>query len=194
MIGRARGLLFVALAAAVVAACSAVDNAIDPRYDDINRSTAKARNESILLNIVRASHNAPLNFVAFSRVSGTTSISGNAALPNFLLGPYTKPPIAPGAPISGYSVLPSPARDVIFNKDNLGGSTLATNNFDISPLETSSFYQGLRRPVDLPILNYFLRQGYSRELLFWLFVESVRQPGWARRSSSSTIPMRDGPA
>ena len=47
----------------------------------------------------------------------------------------------------------------------------------MSPLETKDFYQGLLRPVDLPILNYFLRQGYSRELLFWLFVESVRQTG-----------------
>lgn len=43
------------------------------------------------------------------------------------------------------------------------------------PYETSSFYQGLLRPVDLPILNYFLRQGYSHELLFWLFIELVRQ-------------------
>src|SRR5262245_47649703 len=84
MPGRPVVLLCLPFSAAVVTACSAVDNAIDPRYDDINRSTAKARNESILLNIVRASHNAPLNFVAFSRVSGTTSISGNAALPNFL--------------------------------------------------------------------------------------------------------------
>jgi len=165
------------LAVTLVAACSAVDNAIDPRYDSINRGTANARNESILLNIVRASHNAPLNFVAFSRVSGTTQISGNAALPNFLVGPYTKPPIAPGAAIPGYSTLSSPARDVIFNKDNLGASTTATNNFDISPLETRDFYQGLLRPVDLLVLNYFLRQGYSRELLFWLFVESVRQSG-----------------
>src|SRR4029450_13121276 len=108
MIARACGLLCVAFAAAVVTACSAVDNAIDPRYDDINRSTAKARNESILLNIVRASHNAPLKFAAFSRVSGTTSISGNAALPNFLLGPYTKPPGVIRALNPPYSPLPTP--------------------------------------------------------------------------------------
>ena len=85
-------LLAGGMLAGLLGACSAVDNAIDPRYDDINRSTANARNESILLDIVRASHDAPLNFVAFSRVSGTTSISGGAALPNFLVGPYTKPP------------------------------------------------------------------------------------------------------
>ena len=177
MTSRAGVLLAGGLLAGLLGACSAVDNAIDPRYDSINRGTANARNESILLNIVRASHNAPLNFVAFSRVSGTTSISGNAALPNFLVGPYTKPPLAPGVAAPAFSVLPSPARDVIFNKDNLGGSTTATNNFDVSPLETRDFYQGLLRPVDLLILNYFLRQGYSRELLFWLFVESVRQTG-----------------
>ncbi|MFL6797309.1 MAG: hypothetical protein ACJ8F3_07845 [Xanthobacteraceae bacterium] len=177
MIGRASALLCGALFLGALAACSAVDNAMDPRYDDINRTTAKARNESILLNIVRASHSAPLNFVAFSRVTGLTSVSGNAALPNFLVGPYTKPPGAPGSASPAYSLLPSPARDVIFNKDNLGGSTTATNSFDISLLETKDFYQGLLRPVDLPILNYFIRQGYSRELLFWLFTESVRQSG-----------------
>ena len=53
-----------------------------------------------------------------------------AALPNFLVGPYTKPPIALGAAVPGYSVLPTPARDVIFNKDNLGGSTIAERNLD----------------------------------------------------------------
>jgi len=46
---------------------------------------------------------------------------------------------------------------------------------NFAPYETSNFYQGLLRPVDLPMLNYFLRQGYSHELLFWLFIESVRQ-------------------
>src|SRR5262249_56041538 len=30
-------------------------------------------------------------------------------------------------------------------------------------------------PVDLPTLNFFVRQGYTRELLFWLFTESVRE-------------------
>jgi hypothetical protein len=29
--------------------------------------------------------------------------------------------------------------------------------------------------VDLPTLNYFIRQGYSRELLFWLFADSVEE-------------------
>ena len=39
---------------------------VDNRYDTISRSLAKARNESIFLNIVRASHDYPLSFVVVS--------------------------------------------------------------------------------------------------------------------------------
>jgi hypothetical protein len=174
MFGRVGALLRGAMVACVLSSCSAVDSAIDPRYDTINRSTAKARNESILLNIVRASHSVPLNFVAFSRVSGATQVGGSVALPNFQVGPSYIVPATRANPFPSYTPLTGPQRDVVFNKDNLGASTSASNNFDISLLETKDFYQGLLRPVDLPILNYFIRQGYSRELLFWLFTESVR--------------------
>lgn len=153
---RADRLICAVALASVLAACAIID-VVDPRYDSINRSTAKARNESVLLNIVRASHNVPLNFVAFSKVSGQTTVGAGAALPQFTLGG------------------PSPPRTFLFTKDVLTASTSANNTFDISPLETKDFYQGLLRPVDLPVVNYFIRQGYSRELLFWLFVESVRQ-------------------
>jgi hypothetical protein len=180
MFGRVGAPLRGALVACLLGSCSAVDSAIDPRYDTINRSTAKARNESILLNIVRASHAVPLNFVAFSRVSGATQIGGSVALPNFQIGPSYIVPATRGNPLPSYTPLTGPQRDVAFNKDNLGGSTSASNNFDISLLETKDFYQGLLRPVDLPILNYFIRQGYSRELLFWLFTESVRVTAMGR--------------
>jgi hypothetical protein len=80
----------VALAACVLAAavggCAIIDRA-DPRHDTINRAAANARNESILLNIVRASHDVPLNFVAFSRVSGSQSAQANVGLPAFSVGP-----------------------------------------------------------------------------------------------------------
>jgi hypothetical protein len=101
-------------------------------------------------------------------------------LPNFQIGPSYIVPATRGNPFPSYTPLGAPQRDVMFNKDNLGGSTSASNNFDISLLETKDFYQGLLRPVDLPILNYFIRQGYSRELLFWLFTESVRVTAMGR--------------
>ena len=54
----------VALAACVLATaiqgCAVIDRA-DPRHDTINRAAANARNESILLNIVRASQDVPFD-------------------------------------------------------------------------------------------------------------------------------------
>jgi hypothetical protein len=157
--------------ASLLSACAFVDT-VDPRYDSINRSTAKARNESILLNIVRASHDAPLNFVAFSKVSGQTIVTANAGLPQFNLGPFF--PVFGFGNSTNLLSPPNPQRAFTLSNNTLGGSTNANNNFDISVLETKDFYNGLLRPVDLPELNYFIRQGYPRELLFWLFTESVR--------------------
>ncbi len=137
-----------------------VDN-IEPRYEHINHAAAAARNEGILLNIVRASKNIPLSFIAFSKVAGTTNVNMNAGMPAFGLGP--------GPLVFNVN------RQAIFSNSVLSGSASAKNDFDITLLETKEFYNGLLGPVDLPTLNFFVRQGYTRELLFWLFTESVRE-------------------
>jgi len=148
------------LGAAALAGCAFVDN-VEPRYENVNHAAANARNEGILLNIVRASKHIPLNFIAFSKVTGTTNVSLNAGLPRFGLGPQ---PLV-------YDV----NRQAVFSSSVLSGSAGAKNDFDITLLETREFYNGLLGPVDLPTLNFFVRQGYTRELLFWLFTESVRE-------------------
>jgi hypothetical protein len=154
----------VALAACVLAAavggCAVIDRA-DPRHDTINRAAANARNESILLNIIRASHNLPLNFVAFSRVSGSQSAQANVGLPSFGVGPVP--------------LVTSVQKQTVFGSSVLNANTNVNNSFDISILESKDFYSGLLTPVDLATVNYFGRQGYSRQLLFWLFVESIRE-------------------
>jgi hypothetical protein len=87
VVRRVRGAAAAAALLGVgLTACAVIDR-VDPRFDTVNRAAANARNESILLNIVRASHNIPLNFVAFSRVSGSHSLGAGAALPTFGLGP-----------------------------------------------------------------------------------------------------------
>lgn len=154
----------VALAACVLATaiegCAVIDRA-DPRHDTINRAAANARNESILLNIVRASHDVPLNFVAFSRVSGSQSAQANVGLPAFGVGPVP--------------LVSSVQKQIVFGSSVFNANTNVNNSFDIGILESKEFYSGLLTPVDLATLNYFVRQGYSRQLLFWLFVESIRE-------------------
>jgi hypothetical protein len=48
------------------------------------------------------------------------------------------------------------------------------STFDIAILENRDFYSALLTPVDAVELNFFERQGYPRELLFWLFADAVR--------------------
>jgi hypothetical protein len=72
--------------AGVLAGCAVVDP-VDGRYDTIGRSLAKARNESILLNIVRASHDWPLSFSTIANVSPSMTNTSILGVPTFLLGP-----------------------------------------------------------------------------------------------------------
>ena len=50
-------------------------------------------------------------------------------------------------------------------------STAVSTNFNVATQETSAFYGGFLKPIDMTILAYFIRQGYPRELLFWLFTD-----------------------
>src|SRR6516165_5907574 len=152
-----RGSLFSVLLSAVLSACAAVDP-VHPRSDTIDRSLEEARNKSILLNIIRASHQWPLNFTAIAQVSPSMTNQTMVGLPEFLVGPN------PGL---------SPGRDVIFGSSSLSDSLMVSSNFNVSSLNTGNFYSGLLNPVSLHDLNYFIRQNYSRELLFWLFADTV---------------------
>jgi hypothetical protein len=161
-----RVLLVGALLAGALGACAVVDP-VDNRYDTVARSLAKARNESIFLNLVRASHDYPLSFVTVANVTPSLTNTTSFALPSFLLGPSAR--VA-----SGPSLTPgfTPGRDVIFGNTTAANTTAVSTNFNVSTQETSAFYQGFLKPIDLQTLNYFIRQGYSRELLFWLFTDS----------------------
>jgi hypothetical protein len=161
-----RVLLVGALLAGVLGACAVVDP-VDNRYDTVSRSLAKARNESIFLNLVRASHDYPLSFTVVANVTPSLTNTTSFALPSFLLGPSARAAVGP-ALTPGFT----PGRDVIFGNTTAGNTTAVSTNFSVSTQETSAFYQGFLKPIDLQTLAYFIRQGYSRELLFWLFTDS----------------------
>ena len=95
----------------------------------------------------------------------------NLGLPSFLLGP----PAIFGTVLKSTASLPTsgPGRDAVFGSTTASNSTAVSTNFNVSTQETSSFYEGFLKPIDLQVLDYFIRQGYSRELLFWLFTDSV---------------------
>jgi hypothetical protein len=143
--------------AGLLAACAAVDP-VDTRYDTVNRTLTKARDESIFLNLVRASHNYPLSFTTISNVTPSLTNTTSFGLPAFVSGPAPVPATI--------------GRDVIYGNTTASNSTAISTNFSVSTEETSAFYLGFLKPIDLQTLAYFIRQGYSRELLFWLFTDS----------------------
>jgi hypothetical protein len=168
-----RDLVAAVLLAATLGACAAIDSTVAPRYDTVSRSIAQARNESILLNIVRASHDYPLSFSTVSQVIPQLTNTTTMGLPSFLEGPNPGCLPATGA-VRCLTPPSSPARDIIFgNQNNLSNAVSVQTQFNLSTQETKEFYNALLRPVDLYVLDYFIRQGYSRELLFWLFMDSV---------------------
>jgi len=175
-----RALLAGALLAGLLGACAVVDP-VDSRYDTVSRSLAKARDESIFLNIIRASHDYPLAFTAIANVTPTMTNTSTFALPTFLLGagPGTIATTIGGGAASGQRVFTSGSTTLASGAATLGpttasNATAVSTNFNVSTEETGSFYQGFLKPIDLQILNYFIRQGYPRELLFWLFADSFQ--------------------
>src|ERR1700743_3183045 len=160
-------LLIGAIPIVALTACAIVDP-VDNRYDTVGRSLAKARNEAIFLNLVRASHDYPLSFTTIANVTPGMTNTTSFALPSFLLGPHIGAYTAASA---AQSPLFTPGRDVIFGNSTAGNTTAVTTNFNVSTQETSAFYQGFLKPIDLQTLAYFIRQGSSRELLFWLVTD-----------------------
>jgi hypothetical protein len=165
-----RVLLAGVLLGGTVGACAVIDP-VDSRYDTISRSLAKSRNEAILLNLLRASHDDPLSFTTIANVTPGLTNTSSFALPSFMFGPRI-PLTAAAAGTSAAPLFP-PGRDVIFGNTTAGNTTAISTNFNVSTPETYAFYDGLLKPIDLQVLNYFIRQGYPRELLFWLFTDAV---------------------
>ncbi len=172
-----RALVAGAFCAGLLSACAAVDP-VDNRYDNISRSWAKARNESIFLNLIRASYDDPLSFTTVSNVTPSmTNVSG-LALPSFSVGPPNCLPTfgATGLLTSRACsyVTGTPGAATGFNNTTANDSLTISSNFSVSTQETTAFYTGFLKPIDLLTLSYFIRQGYPAELLFWLFADSFQ--------------------
>src|SRR6202166_2738586 len=111
--------------------CAAMDYQLDPRAGVINHQTDNARNNEILLNIVRASYSQPLNFVPISKASGTQSTDLKVGLPTFTFGP---------------------AQTALEKQFQFAGNTwdnTLNGSFDSAPIITHDFYTNMLSPIAL---------------------------------------------
>jgi hypothetical protein len=169
-----RVLLAGGVLAGLLSACALVDP-VDRRYDTIGRSLAKARDESIFLNLIRASHDYPLAFTTIANVTPTMTNTSSFGLPTFSSGPPNCIlATLPGSTRTCSFPTAVPGAATVFGSTTASDSTAVSTNFNVATQETGSFYDGFLKPIDLQTLDYFIRQDYPRELLFWLFADSFQ--------------------
>ena len=135
--------------------CAVVDN-FSGRAVDFNMQAEQVQEQTMLLNVVRASQRRPMQFTGLQSITGSASIQGNGSL-SFPFGP------------PGHRPPKSLSPDVL----GLGGQISGGPSFIVPVLDTQEFYEGILSPISLQIFDYYLAQGFPPEVLFDLFVSKV---------------------
>src|SRR6185437_7814948 len=145
----------VSFLVAALVGCSVVDD-FSGRAVDFNLQAEQVQEQTMLLNIVRASLRRPMQFTGLQSITGSASISGNGSL-SFPFGP------------PGHRPPKSLSPDVL----GLGGTVSGGPSFIVPVLDTQEFYEGILNPISLQVFDYYLEQGFPPEFLFDLFVSKV---------------------
>lgn len=133
-----------------------------------NNSVEQARNQLMLLNIVRASENMPLLFtgVQVVRGNGQNSVGGSAGITRS---------------VTANTVSGALASTTVTNALAPSVTLQVTSgfNFDVVVLDSAEFLQGLLTPISVLTFNHYARQGIPEELLLHLLVEkiTITRPG-----------------
>jgi hypothetical protein len=136
----------------LISACTFSDD-LTGQVDRINKSVEQVQNEAILHNVIRASEGAPLNFTQLAVVRGSGTVSGTLGLPVIPIG--GAPAVQPPTEATGIA------------------SASSNTNFDLGILESKEFWLGLQTPLSPETLDFFVREGLPREILFYLYIGRV---------------------
>ncbi len=143
------------LLASIVAGCAIVDD-FSGRAVDFNLQAEQVQEQTMLLNIVRASMRRPMQFTGLQSITGSASMSVGSTLSAPFGAPEHRPRNAVSPDVFGASGTVS------------GGPT-----FIVPVLDTQEFYEGILNPISLQIFDYYLQQGIPPEVLFDLFVSKI---------------------
>jgi hypothetical protein len=116
-----------------------------------NNVFSDARNEILLLNILRARDGEPLQFSTVSNVNGNmrAQIGLAGGLDNLLLGAAET-----------------------FNPS--GTVTLRNPTVTIAPLETKEFREGMIKPIDTSVVDQLLQAGWPRDVVLNLVIGGIQ--------------------
>jgi len=141
---------------------------LDQRGETINRNATDYTNNAELMNVVRASLSEPLTFLTITSVSGTASAQFGLGLPSMALGPHGTSP-----------------RDYVFGPNSATRNN--SNTFNASIVDDPASYTALLAPINPALIAFFEHQGYTREELFFLFVDEIRQVTLENGSVTSVV-------
>lgn len=149
MVGFACRNLFLVFTLALVAGCTASQSAHRAGVS-YNRAFADARNEVLLLNILRAAAREPMLFSSINQVSGAPRPGMEISIPfeNIILG---------GAEAINPTL----------------GLSARNPSITIVPLEERGFREGMARPVPLTLVDELTGQGWDRPTALQLTVGGV---------------------
>lgn len=147
-------LALVSCATATLAGCQSLRQPLTDFATDYNRLIGDARNQMILLNIVRSRHREPTHYSALGTVTGSLSLTGRVE-----------------ANVSGTI---EDEMDLIPVSVTPSVSMTSAPTFTIIPLNSADFSRGILRPVSPSVIGNLLNQGWRTEPLAALFVENIR--------------------
>jgi hypothetical protein len=137
-------------------ACTSFDP-LDQRGETVNRNANDYANDATLLNVVRAKLSEPLAFVTITGLAGTQSATGSLGFTGFTFGPH---------------VHTSP-RAFTLGPNSVGRTN--SNTVNISVIDDPASFAALLAPMNPAMLAFFINQDYPRDLLFFLFVDEIRE-------------------
>ena len=149
-------------------ACSISPYDVPGQVGNYNGSIEQLEEQAILINILRASENAPLGFTQVSQVLGSGSFSTSVGLPTIGIGGGPQGPTQ--------------------NRFLFGPSISSTGNTNVNllPLETKEFWLGMLTPLSAETLAFFINQGVSREMLFYLYIQRVELSAAGKPTETET--------
>lgn len=140
-------VLLSAVAALALGGCVS-HGSLSSRAVDYNTAAENARNEMLLMNILRARDRRPMVFTGLSRITGSVRAESR---------------------IGAAASTGSAAADIQAFSPSFGFTDSPT--FDVAVLDSQEFTRGIMTPVGTEILEYFWDQGYNREVLLYLVVK-----------------------
>jgi len=134
----------------LLAACDQADR-FGTRAVTYNKEAEAAKDQGLVLNIIRAAYRRPLQFTDVTTISGqaTASVTGGLSL---VFGPHQSGSASTFTPGTTFS----------------GGPT-----FSVVTLNTKEFYEGILTPIPMTTIDYYSSLGFPRALLLTLTINEI---------------------